>query len=157
MSLFRHVLRLTVKQAGMESIFQVVQVKARPANVIKALTTQEGLEGWWTNKVSETGQTHWRFHFPGAYSKLFKITRADKEEVSWQCIEGTPEWVGTQVHFRLMEDGDDTALHFTHSGWKETTPLFGICNYHWALYMKSLKDLVETGKGQPTQVDQAKK
>lgn len=38
-------------------------------------------------------------------------------------------------------------LRFSHIGWKKETDLFAECNYHWGLYIKSLKTYIETGKG----------
>lgn len=134
----------------MESIYHLVQIKGQLADVYRAVTTKKGLEGWWTTQVTDVDSEHWRFHFPGDYSKLFKITNGSENQVSWKCVEATPEWVRTEVEFQLVQDGENVVVNFRHGGWNEMTPLYGVCNYHWGLYLKSLKDLVETGKGQPT-------
>jgi hypothetical protein len=42
-----------------------------------------------------------------------------------------------------------TIVLFTHEGWKEETNEFASCSYTWALFLRSLKLLCETGSGTP--------
>jgi hypothetical protein len=38
---------------------------------------------------------------------------------------------------------------FTHADWAAQTLFYASCNFNWGLYMKSLKDYCESGKGKP--------
>lgn len=72
------------------------------------------------------------------------------KSVAWKCASGPPEWVDTTLSFGLKtNDEGKTLLRFKHSDWKSTEQSFGMVNYQWAMYLKSLKDFVETGTGQP--------
>jgi len=135
----------------METIYHLLDVQLEKKDELKhALTTQNGLAGWWTSKTEQPEEGVWRFHFGGGYFKDFKIVHQDGNRVEWKCIQGAPDWMGTHITFEMIENDGKIMVNFRHSNWKEQNPMFGICNYHWALYMKSLKELVENGKGNPT-------
>lgn len=138
----------------METIYHLFDVPATNKEALhEALTSVKGLSEWWTTKTESLGKQTLRFHFGGGYFKEFTIEKESPEKVVWKCIKGNPEWLDTMISFEMQEDGDKVTVHFRHSKWKEQSSMYGICNYHWALYMKSLKDLVETGKGNPTKVE----
>jgi hypothetical protein len=42
---------------------------------------------------------------------------------------------------------------FKHAGWKEPVEFMHHCSTKWAIYLMSLKALVETGKGAPSPDD----
>lgn len=71
-----------------------------------------------------------------------KITalKPDKE-VKWTCTKGPQEWIDTKISFSIAEDRDKhTQIIFEHDGWKDASDFYGMCNYHWGLYLKSLKN-----------------
>ena len=70
-------------------------------------------------------------------------------DVLWQVLEGPAEWIGTKVSFDLKQDGDFTIVLFKHQGWKEPVEFMHHCSTKWAIFLMSLKSLVETGKGAP--------
>ncbi len=138
----------------METIYHLLDVPAeKKEELLKALTTPDGFAGWWTAKTVQPEPDILRFHFPGDYHKDFRASIQNDDHIEYECIDAHPEWVGTTISFKLMEDNGRIIVNFRHGGWKDQTPMYGICNYHWALYMKSLKDLVEKGKGNPTIVE----
>ncbi len=67
----------------------------------------------------------------------------------WQVVDGPEEWVGTKISFDLKQEGDFTIVLFKHQGWKEPVEFMHHCSTKWALFLMSLKSLVETGKGAP--------
>ena len=67
---------------------------------------------------------------------------------SWHCLEGDPEWIGTDISFDLEEKDEETILRFTHT-WREITEFYAHCNFQWGKYLVSLKEYCETGKGFP--------
>jgi hypothetical protein len=79
-----------------------------------------------------------------------EVTRLDPEgHVSWNCIEGADEWVGTKLSFVLTHKEDETVVLFTHADWRDPSEFMAHCSARWAYFLLSLKGLVETGKGTP--------
>ena len=56
---------------------------------------------------------------------------------------------GTEITFDLSTDDKQTFIRFRHSCWRETTEFQGHCSMRWAVFLLSLKDLLERGKGRP--------
>jgi len=75
------------------------------------------------------------------------------KHVSWQVVDGPEEWIGTKISFDLQQDGDYAIVLFKHLGWKEPVESMHHCSTKWAIFMMSLKSLVETGKGAPSPED----
>ena len=69
--------------------------------------------------------------------------------VKWLCRKGHEEWIGTTISFELEAHQKGTTLYFHHDGWKEQTPVFAVCSFDRAIFLRSLKSLCETGKGSP--------
>src|ERR1700677_2414909 len=119
--------------------------------VYQALATREGLAAWWTNKTqggSEgRGVLKFRFEAGGFDMKVSELQPARR--VLWKVIEGPEEWVGTQISFDLKQDGDYVIVLFKHMGWKEPVEFMHHCGTKWAVFLLSLKELLETGKGRP--------
>jgi hypothetical protein len=117
----------------------------------RALTTLEGLSGWWTtNTQGESkvgGVLQFRF---GAGGFDMKVLELDPERrVLWQVVDGPAEWIGTKISFDLRQEGDWTIILFKHQGWKEPVEFMHHCSTKWAVFLLSLKSLLETGKGAP--------
>ena len=138
----------------MADILHRVGIKsASPNDTYKALTTCEGLSDWWTddthgesNKVG--GVIHFRFGDRGFFD--MNVVELDPtKRVLWQAIDGPKEWIGTKVSWELKQEGDYTIILFKHQGWKEPVEFMHHCSTKWAIFLMSLKSLVETGKGAP--------
>ncbi|MEO7495966.1 MAG: SRPBCC domain-containing protein [Massilia sp.] len=138
-----------------------INIAASPAAVYAALTTLDGLQGWWSQDSdgsSAVGDTlHFRF---GACSKDMLVERLDAgREVRWRCtraviiaesVSKPDEWVGTEPVFRLSADGQGgTRLDFEHLGLAPTLQCFNLCVKGWEHFLASLKQYVETGEGTP--------
>ena len=134
-------------------IFHLLNIKTTDlSKIYDAITTQEGLVSWWTTETVATTKVGsiTEFRFTKDYKKGMKIINLEENKiVEWECVEGDKEWLGTTIKFEIIPKEGSTDLKFYHSGWKEMTNLYGICNYHWGLYMKSLKTFIEEGKGNP--------
>jgi hypothetical protein len=79
-----------------------------------------------------------------------EVARLDPAgHVSWNCIEGADEWVGTKLSFDLTSKDDETVVLFTHAEWRDPSEFMAHCSARWAYFLLSLKSLVETGKGTP--------
>ena len=68
-------------------------------------------------------------------------------------VEGPSEWIGTTVRFNLHEDDEYTIVDFAHEGWREPVEFMNHCSTRWGVFLLSLKQLVETGSGQPAPHD----
>jgi len=136
----------------MANIKHYLLIKASPEKVYKALTSTEGLKGWWTLEAKTDEQVGGvaEFIFGEYYYNKMKIVElVQNKKVEWECIKGDKEWIGTNFVFSLDEKDGDTILRFTHSNWKEETDFFASCNYNWGYYLRSLKLYCETGIGTP--------
>jgi len=137
----------------MPDILHRIGIKSSsPKNTYQALTTCEGLAAWWTDNTrgeSKVGETlRFRFGDRGGFDmKVLELVPAQR--VLWQVIDGPEEWIGTQVSFDLKQDGDYTIVLFKHQGWNEAVEFMHHCSTKWAIFLLSLKSLLETGKGAP--------
>jgi hypothetical protein len=74
--------------------------------------------------------------------------------VRWRVTERSiPDWVDTEISFNISSKDHQTILHLRHSKWREDAKMFPECSMHWAIYLLSLKEFVETGKGRPYPYD----
>jgi uncharacterized protein YndB with AHSA1/START domain len=144
----------------MADILHRVGIKSSPDEVYKALTTREGLAAWWTNNTQGEGKVggalQFRFSAGGVEIGGFgmKVLELDPaRRVQWQVADGPAEWVGTRISFDLKQSGAHTIVLFKHQGWKEPVEFMHHCSTKWAIYLMSLKSLVETGKGAPNPKD----
>ena len=146
----------------MVDIVHRIGATAAAEDVYAALTTVDGLAGWWTEDTKEDGGAGTvggivRFRFAGApepagFDMLVRDLRPD-ERVLWEVVEGPEEWIGTEVAFDLHQEDDFTIVMFAHTGWREAVPFMNHCSTKWATFLMSLKQLVETGSGQPAPHD----
>jgi hypothetical protein len=83
--------------------------------------------------------------------KVLELQAAKR--VLWQVIDGPEEWIGTKISFDLKPAGDHAIVLFKHQGWKEPVEFMHHCSTKWAIYLMSLKSLLETGKGTPNPND----
>lgn len=133
------------------TIKHLFHINASKEIVFEALTTIEGLKGWWTTKASGDtklgGIIEFRFgDFGGPDMKVKEIIL--NESVSWECIGGPKNWLGHLFTFNLAINENKTCVRFEQRGWKETDDFYASCNFSWGRYMESLRQLCQTGKGQ---------
>jgi hypothetical protein len=69
--------------------------------------------------------------------------------VKWLCVGAYEEWIGTTISFELQPHARGTSLIFYHNGWKDNAETYAGCSYDWAIFLRSLKLLCETGRGLP--------
>jgi hypothetical protein len=134
----------------MVDILHKVGIKSSSLNdVYKALTTREGLSAWWTTDTQAEskvgGVILFRFGGGGFDMKVLELLPAKR--VLWQVVDGPEEWIGTKVSFDLKQEGDWTIILFKHEGWKEPVEFMHHCSTKWAVFLLSLKSLLESGKG----------
>ncbi|MGW4719636.1 SRPBCC family protein [Nocardia sp. NPDC004260] len=136
----------------MVDILHKVGIEAPADEVYAALTTTEGLAGWWTADTKGNGGElgdllEFRFAAGGFDMRVRELDPGKR--VLWEVVGGPDEWIGTQVDWSLDQAGDYTTVLFAHRGWKEPVDFMHHCSTKWAVYLLSLKSLIETEKGAP--------
>ena len=136
-------------------ILHKVGIKSSVDKVYAALTTRDGLARWWTTDTSGSGVVgsvlEFRFGAGGIDMKVLELIPV--ERVLWQVVAGPDEWMGTRVSFELRQESDWATVMFKHEGWKEPVEFMHHCSTKWAVFLLSLKSLVETGEGSPAPDD----
>src|SRR5688572_17032576 len=91
------------------------------ADVYQALTTVEGLSGWWTTKTEGDAKPGGvvRFRFAAGGFDMKVLEAEPSKRVLWQVVEGPEEWMGTRVSWELRQEGEWAMVVFKHQGWKE--------------------------------------
>jgi uncharacterized protein YndB with AHSA1/START domain len=144
----------------MVDIIHRIGIKAPVAKVHAALSTVAGVAGWWTKETSGESK-------PGGSMKVafrskagdeigkmeFELEKSVDEEVVWRFTAGPEEWIGTQVTFALSQQGESTIILFGHRNWRDAIEFTAHCSMKWAIFLLSLRQLVETGSGQPAPDD----
>lgn len=135
--------RIGIQTASIDQIYEV-------------LSTNKGLAGWWTrNTTGEPdrlgGIIEFRFGAGGFDMKVIDLQPAAR--VQWQVAVGPDDWVGTTISFELKQEGDFVIVLFKHQNWREATESMHHCSTKWAIFLMSLKSLLETGEGKPDPID----
>ena len=145
----------------MVDIIHRVGIKASLQECYEALSTIEGISGWWTEQTSGTSQIGKtivvQFFSPegkelGSMNMKVKALEPEKK-VHWTITAGPEEWINTDVIFDLHQEEDYTIILFGHRNWREEVEFTAHCSMKWGIFMLSLKEFVETGKGRPSPND----
>ncbi len=145
----------------MKTIHHVLDIDAGAPAVWAALTTEAGLAGWWSPRVSvaETGAGPLvSFVFDGDFNPVMQVTGAEPERrLAWRCTAGHANWQDNTFTFELaVLPGGRTRLRFTQDYAVELSDDdYGIYNFNWAYYLESLRLLLTTGTGKPYQPQHA--
>jgi len=144
----------------MADILHRVGIKSSVDDVYQALTTTEGLSGWWTKDTQGDsklgGMIRFRFSADGKDIGGFDMKVLELQparQVLWQVVDGPEEWIGTKVGFELKQEDGYAIVLFKHLGWKEPVEFMHHCSTKWATFLLSLKSMLETGTGAPSPAD----
>lgn len=137
-------------------IHHQVGIQAKAEEIYQALTEPRKLAQWWTSDTRGEGARVGgvlEFWF-GEFCQKFEVTELEPgRRVRWRSRGGMGDWEGTEVRFELAADEAQCWVHFVHSGWREMNEMFAHCSTKWAVFMLSLKDLLEKGRGRPVPDD----
>jgi uncharacterized protein YndB with AHSA1/START domain len=145
----------------MVDIIHRIGIKTPAAQVYKALSTIEGLANWWTDEVKGDEQIGGKIEFTfrsEAGEEIGKMLMEVQElnpqkGVRWRCIDGPAEWIGTEITFQLSQQDNQTIIIFGHRNWREAVEFTAHCSMKWAVFLLSLRQYIETGKGKPSPHD----
>ena len=134
----------------MKEIVHTVEIAASPADVERALTTQEGLARWWTTGVAVEGDRI-RFAFEQGFNPVMRVDQTEPGKlVAWAYESGAEPWTGSTIRFELGGGDGKTTMLFRHRyGQDLPDEMFGVFNFNWGIYLKSLRLLCESGEGKP--------
>ena len=145
----------------MVDIVHRVGIKAPASEVYAALSTIDGLAGWWTEATTGVskvgGDIAFRFSTEtgeeiGGFD-MDVLELVPDERVRWRVKAGPAEWVGTDIEFALSRQDDYTIVMFGHRRWREEVEFMSHCSTKWGTFLLSLRDMVETGRGRPAPRD----
>ncbi len=135
----------------MTSIKNLFHINSPKEKVYKAISTIDGLSNWWTTQTTGEdkvdGIIQFRFgDFGGADMKVTDMK--PNESISWECVGGPDDWIGTTFTFKLDENDGKTRVRFEQAGWKEANDYYASCAFSWGRYMESLRQYCQTGNGE---------
>jgi len=141
----------------MPDILHKIGVKSSsPEKVYETLTTCEGLAGWWTNDTTgEPGKVGGivKFRFGAGGFDMQVVELRSPDFVLWKVIDGPQEWIDTTISWEIKQEGDYTIVLMKHMNWKEPVEFMHHCSTKWAIFLMSMKSLLETGTGAPNPND----
>ena len=133
-------------------------VDQTPEEAFNAITN---VRGWWSEEI-EGGTSklndEFDYHYEDVHRCKMKLTEViPDKKVVWSVLdnyfkftEDKSEWIGTKIIFEIFKKDDKTHIQFTHQGLVPEYECFEICRDAWTTYIqKSLRSLIENGKGQP--------
>jgi len=145
----------------MVDIIHRIGIRSSAAQVYKALSTIEGVAHWWTEETEGDEQVGGkiRFTFRSETGDIKGKMVMEVQElnpgknVRWRCVDGPAEWMGTDITFDLSQQDDQTIIIFGHRNWREAVEFMAHCSMKWAVFLLSLREYIEKGKGKPSPHD----
>jgi uncharacterized protein YndB with AHSA1/START domain len=129
-----------------------ITINAPKSRVFDALSTKDGLKGWYTSQVEgEVGQGKivvlgFRDEVPFRW-RVVEMTSPTR--IQWECVEGPGAAAATRVDFRLSDRDGGTTVECDHHGFDETDKALKSCNTRWGILLGRLRDFAETAKPVP--------
>jgi uncharacterized protein YndB with AHSA1/START domain len=138
--------------ADMHHLVEVDGVDAAAAYA--ALTTQEGITGWWTSRATGSGDQvgdRLSMSFPDApVTWDMRITAAEAPaRVEWKCTGGPPGWTETRVAWAVEPTETGVVVRFDHAGFPAVNDMFRIVTVGWSQMLLSLREYLTSGVRKP--------
>lgn len=135
-------------------------VKQSPEEAFEAINN---VGGWWSTGLeglSTQEGNEFVYRYKDLHYSRHRLTEVipDKKVVwlitdsSINFVDDKNEWTGTTVVFDIVEQGEHTTVEFTHLGLVPGLACYDACTGGWNTYLKSLQNLITTGKGNPDPV-----
>src|SRR5882724_9657703 len=103
----------------MPNIMHRLKIQAPPDRVYQAISTAEGIRGWWTRDADidprEGGIAVFRFpnYGPGKQTRVEIVHLEPGCRLSWKTVDSLhPQWLGTTIDFVLEEEAGNTEIAF---------------------------------------------
>jgi uncharacterized protein YndB with AHSA1/START domain len=126
-------------------------VDAPPPRLLEAITTADGIRGFWTSRAAvptAVGQTL-ALEFAQAPRPFdLRLEQSDERTVVWRTESFPPHWVGTTVRWDVEPRNGGSTVAFAHAGFDDDDEA-GRVAYTWGQIMVRLKQYAETGRSDP--------
>jgi uncharacterized protein YndB with AHSA1/START domain len=138
----------------MFDIVHELTIDASQERVFEAVTTSEGIAGWWTTDVAVAGDPP-EVEVGFEEGRMRMRFRSDEFEppvlARLTCVAGPDEWPNTQLAFTLLPEpeGPGTVLRLWHGNWEYEDGILPSVSFQWAMYLDSLRRHLEKGEGSP--------
>lgn len=134
----------------MPDLLKVVDIQAPLATVHALVASAEGIAAWWSPETSADGEGRVVVRFGADWRVVLEKLEETESRVRWRIVEhDSDEWPGTELVFDLSEADGWTTLRFDHRGWAAATDFFRFCGTKWVVFLLSIKQAAETGRGAP--------
>jgi uncharacterized protein YndB with AHSA1/START domain len=126
-----------------------IGIAAPAEKIYRAITTEEGVKGWWTTDVTMDAHVGGKAVFGfEKHSIVFQMRieqLAPHSLVRWKCEDSnSPDWIGTTQEFHLeLQDDGEVLLKFCHGGWERGGDHCFYCNTTWGHLLVTLKQSAE--------------
>jgi uncharacterized protein YndB with AHSA1/START domain len=140
----------------MTAVRHRVGIRGSTSEIYRALTEPEGLIGWWSTTASGTPEVDRTLilGFGGAVTLSFVVRGIEPNAcLSLGCPDGPGPWNKSRLDFSLGQADGQVFVTLVHSSEIATDDDFLYFNTKWPLYLLSLRDLIEHGKGRPSPND----
>jgi hypothetical protein len=119
--------------------------------------------GWWSTDFEGSAAKQddvFTVRFGDTFITMKVVELIPYSKIVWKVVDSwkhwmksnNTEWIGTSLMFKIREAGGKTKIDFTHIGLMPSLDCFDVCSDAWNGYITgSLRNFIETGKGQPTQ------
>jgi len=138
-----------------------VTVDQTPEEVFAAINN---VRGWWTGEIEGSTDklgAEFTYRYKDFHYSKQKITELiPGKKVVWRVLDASlnfiadrTEWNGSEITFQISQQGNKTAVRFTHVGLVPEHECYSACSSAWGSYINgSLRSLITTGKGEPNQM-----
>jgi len=146
-----------------KSMEHEVWLNADQETVFEALTTEQGLDGWWGKALAAEPRVGAVVEFDHGLGHPLRMEITDlvpNRSVSWKCVSRfsdptnpASEWFGQTFHFELMPRAEiellgatqnATVLRLRVEGWPAEPRWYAFCNSAWGQTLNvRLKDHCE--------------
>src|SRR5918994_6297572 len=94
-------------------------VEAPPSSVLEAVTTSEGIRGFWTSRAEVPGEVGQTLRLEFAIAPLpfdLRLDQSDERTVVWRAQTFPPHWVGTTIRWDVDASDAGSTVSFRHEG-----------------------------------------
>ena len=142
-----------------KSFTATIEVSKSPQDVFKCL---KEVPKWWSRDFegnSKKLNDEFIINHPNQhYSKQKLIEVVPGKKVVWlvtdsrlNFLKDKTEWTNMKIVFEIAEKGKQTEVRFTQLGLLPEIECYNACSNAWTDYVQnSLRNLIDTGKGQPS-------
>ncbi|MBA9003004.1 SRPBCC family protein [Thermomonospora cellulosilytica] len=146
-------------QATREQNFTTtIAVDRTPQEAFEAITD---VRGWWSQEVEGVTDRvggEFDYHYKDAHRCTIRVTElVPGRKVAWRVLDNyfnfiadQAEWKDTEIVFEISGRDGGAEVRFTHVGLVPQYECYDVCSNAWGGYINgSLRNLINTGKGQP--------